>query len=85
MTKIVDEAIRLSQTEGAQPETVTEFTKLRDVIITQLMIKSLKRSMEFTEFTLAEYLDIEKRKDGDSNEEYYVIRVAKHKTAQQGT
>lgn len=48
------------------------------MLCTQLIIKSLRRIMEFTEMTLAEYSDMKPEGDG------YVICIAKHKTAEKG-
>lgn len=69
--------------EGSSVVTVKDFTRLRDAIIMKFMIVSLKRAMEFCEFTLGEFTEIEMRSD-ESGDNSYVIRVANHKTATQG-
>lgn len=83
MKETFEAALDCSREEGYKPVTIQDFTRLRDVLILKFMMVSLKRAMEFSEFTLGEYSEIERRehpKDGES----YVIRVTNHKTARQG-
>lgn len=56
---IIENAKDCIDNSDARPTTLKDFTNLRDVLITQLMIKSLRRPMEFSEFTLSEYLEME--------------------------
>lgn len=80
-----DNAKKCLTNPEVRPLALSDFTKLRDVLILTLMIKSVRRPMEFAEFTLGEYLEMEERRTkGPEPENYYVIRVARHKTAHQG-
>lgn len=74
----IDAAVACLNDETCRPSTLFDFTNLRDVLCTLMLIKSLRRLMEFTEFRLSEY-------DGMKLEgESYVIRIARHKTAVKG-
>lgn len=81
ITTTMEGALRCQEDESVRPCSVAEYTQLRDVLITVLMIKSLRRLMEFTEFRLSEYIEAEKLV-GPSP--FYVIRIARHKTAAYG-
>ena len=63
ITDIMANSIQSMRDESSQPTTVSDFTNLRDVLILVPMIKSMRRPMEITEFTLAEYSEMEKRVD----------------------
>lgn len=76
-------ALECHEREECRPVTMQDFTRLRDVLILKLMIVSLKRAMEFCEFTLTEYAEMERRQEPHGH--CYVIKVANHKTAKKGT
>lgn len=54
-------ALECHEREECRPATLQDFTRFRDVLILKLMIVSLKQTMEFCEFTLAEYAEMDKR------------------------
>ncbi|XP_063875078.1 uncharacterized protein LOC135108260 [Scylla paramamosain] len=74
-------AIDCLKNEKSCPVLISEFTSLRDTLITVFMVSSLRRIMEFSEFRLSEYLE---RKIVSSEESMYVIKIARHKTAVKG-
>ncbi|MPC51094.1 hypothetical protein E2C01_044932 [Portunus trituberculatus] len=71
------------ENEDCLPIVLGDFTRLRDVLILVLIISSLKRVMEFMEFRLCEFLERELKRT-PSGETCYVIRIARHKTAEAG-
>lgn len=78
LNAILDSAVACLDDETCRPRTISDFTDLRDVLTTFMLVTSLRRLMEFTEFRLSEYIGMER--DGDG----YVIRIARHKTAALG-
>lgn len=78
MIKVTEAARGCLVNQEVLPTTLSEFTNLRDLIILKLMVTSLRRVMEFGEFRLSEYDEMESR--GDSS----VVKIARHKTAEQG-
>lgn len=85
ITSTLGAAVRCLEDDGLRPWRITEFTNLRDVLLTTLLITSLRRAMEFAEFRLGEFSDASVKKHKDSGAiDYVVIRVANHKTAEKG-
>lgn len=84
MKETFQEALECHRSEDRRPVTLQDYTRLRDVLILKLMIVSLKRAMEFCEFTMGEYAAIERKREADAEGECYVIRITNHKTAVQG-
>lgn len=74
----IDVAVACHVDEVCRPCAIQDFTDLRDVLISIMLVKSLRRLLEFTEFRLSEYASM------DMERETYVIRIARHKTAAQG-
>lgn len=71
--------------EAIKPTTVSDYTMVRDVLITTSAISSMKRLQEFGEFRLSEFLERQELKKKDTGEsDGYVVRVTRHKTAQKG-
>ena len=83
LTNILSETRRCLDDDSARPVAIKDFTKLRNALITQMMIKSLKRPMEFTEFTMAEFGGIQSQPEEDGGVQH-VVRISTHKTAEQG-
>ncbi len=78
ITTTLQNAVKSLDDSSCQLSSLLEFTNLRDVLILVLMIKLLKRAIEFAEFTLLEYSEMQQQTDY-----YYLVRIASHKTAQQ--
>lgn len=82
MQDIIQNAASCLSDASLRPTTVSDFTMIRDVLITTLAITSMKRLQEFSEFRLSEFLEREALKNKDTGEpDGYVVRVTKHKTA----
>ena len=57
---------------------VLSFIKLRNELITSIMIRSIRMAQELTKFNIGEFKDIESyTQDGEKE---YMIKVKKHKT-----
>ena len=80
MHEVMLRALEADEDEEARPSTMTEFVSLRDILIMRIMIVSMKRTMEFCQFTLGEYSQIDTRTN-DNGSMTYVIRIRRHKTA----
>lgn len=78
MKQVTEAARNCLVDEVVLPTTLSDFTNLRDLIILRLMVTSLRRVMEFSEFRLSEYDEMESR--GDS----FVVKIRRHKTAEKG-
>ena len=61
-----------------KPNSAILSLSLRDVLITALIINSLRRSMEMTSFTLGQYINVKVEERDGSN--WYLYYVTEHKT-----
>lgn len=86
--KAVLEQVKKSLEDESLPcFTAKDFIQLRNGLMTSLMICSLERAQEFSEFTLGEWKDIKplsRQGDQANKEQEYVLKVKKCKTVQYG-
>ena len=61
-----------------KPRSGIQALPLRDVLITCLIINSLRRSMELTKFTLRQYVNVQIEEREGVN--WYMFYVTEHKT-----
>lgn len=62
-----------------KPKVMTDFTQLRDVLITKCLITCLRRSLEFSEFTIGEF-NKRIQRTNDKGKQETVIKIVRHKT-----
>ena len=80
--EVLDRAVQCLTNSSKLPVLVSQFIELRNVLITVLIVGSIRRVMEFTEFNLSEFHQRKLTKSEKS--EKFVIRIAQHKTAEKG-
>lgn len=78
MKQVTEAARGCLENQEVLPTTFLDFTNLRGLIILRLMVTSLRRVMELSEFRLSEYDEMESRGD------FHVIKIVRYKTAEQG-
>ena len=80
VSSVLTQASESLENKNKRPITIKDVTALRDALITSLAIRSLRRSLEFTEFTLEEWKNRTFEKDETS-----VVKVKTHKTMAYGS
>ena len=81
----MDQAEAFLQDETSRPTGSLQFTNLRDVLIFVMQVTSLRRVMEFSEFRILEYNNIQKIfKEWTDESRKFLVRVSRHKTAEKG-
>lgn len=68
----------LSEPKLAEDLHPKDVINLRNVLVTIMVIMSVRRSIEFTQFTLEEYENIREEEEG-----YHLIQIYKHETVTQ--
>ncbi|KAG0722883.1 hypothetical protein GWK47_043703 [Chionoecetes opilio] len=85
VTGAMDTAVACLSDEESRPHTVTDFTRMRDVLISVFLVTSIRRMMEFSEFRLIEFKVRKAHSRPNEAEPYkYTVQIARHKTAEKG-
>ncbi|KAG0730208.1 hypothetical protein GWK47_028716 [Chionoecetes opilio] len=85
VTGAMDTAVACLSDEESRPHTVTDFTRMRDVLISVFLVTSIRRMMEFSEFRLIEFKVRKAHTRSNEVDPYkFTVQIARHKTAEKG-
>ena len=59
----------------------TEFIKIRNALITSIMIRSVRRAQQFAEFTIGEWKQRTLLEKKQGREDEYIVKIKMHKTS----